>query len=74
MRLGKNSTEVLAEIVTKVNEARFEPLEVEDPVVTNQTGDEAMIYYALLSEQMSVQQRTDFATRSMQPILSTIEE
>ena len=74
VRLGKNSTEVLAEIVTKVNEARFElPLEVEDPVVTNRTGDEAMIYYALLSEQMSVQQRTDFATRSIQPVLSTIE-
>ena len=74
VRLGKNSTEVLAEIVTKVNEARFElPLEVEDPVVTNRTGDEAMIYYALLSEQMSVQQRTDFAIRSIQPVLSTIE-
>ncbi|MBA58220.1 MAG: multidrug efflux protein [Gammaproteobacteria bacterium] len=74
VRLGENSTEVLSEIITKVSEARFElPREVEDPVVTNRTGDDAMIYYALLSDQMSVQQRTDYAIRSVQPVLSTID-
>ena len=54
VRLGENSTDVMAEVITKINEARFElPREVEDPVVTNRTGGDAMMYLALLSEQMS---------------------
>lgn len=74
VRLGENSTDVMAEVITKVNEAKFElPQEVEDPVVTNQTGGDAMMYLALLSDQMSVQQRADYALRSIQPVLSTIE-
>jgi len=74
VRLGENSTDVLGEVITKVNEARFElPREVEDPVVTNRTGDDAMMYMALMSEEMSVQQRADYAMRSIQPVLSTIE-
>jgi hydrophobe/amphiphile efflux-1 (HAE1) family protein len=74
VRLGENSTEVLGEVITKVNEARFElPREVEDPVVSNRTGGDAMMYLALLSEQMSVQQLADYAQRSIQPVLSTAE-
>ncbi|MFT4798762.1 MAG: multidrug efflux pump [Candidatus Azotimanducaceae bacterium] len=74
VRLGENSTEVLGEVITKVNEARFElPRDVEDPVVSNRTGGDAMMYLALLSEQMSVQQLADYAQRSIQPILSTAE-
>ena len=74
VRLGENSTDVLGEVITKVNEARFElPSEVEDPVVTNRTGDDAMMYLALLSEEMSVQQVADYGMRSIQPVLSTVE-
>ncbi|MEQ8994421.1 MAG: efflux RND transporter permease subunit, partial [Pseudomonadales bacterium] len=74
VRLGENSTDVLGEVITKVNEARFElPREVEDPVVSNRTGGDAMMYLALLSEQMSVQQRADYAVRTIQPVLSTLE-
>lgn len=74
VRLGENSTEVLSEVITKVNEARFElPREVEDPVVTNRTGGDAMMYLAVLSDQMSVQQTADYAMRSIQPVLSTID-
>ena len=74
VRLGENSTEVLGEIITKVNEARFElPRDVEDPVVSNRTGGDAMMYLALLSEQMSVQQLADYAQRSIQPVLSTVD-
>ena len=74
VRLGENSTEVMTEVITKINEARFElPREVEDPVVTNRTGDDAIMYLALLSDQMSVQQRADYAMRSIQPVLSTVE-
>ncbi|MCR9276982.1 MAG: efflux RND transporter permease subunit [Pseudomonadaceae bacterium] len=74
VRLGENSTEVMSEVIARVNEARFElPREVEDPVVANRTGGDAMMYLALLSEQMSVQQLADYAARSIQPVLSTVE-
>lgn len=74
VRLGENSTDVMAEVITKVNEARFElPREVEDPVVTNRTGGDAMMYLALLSDEMSVQQRADYAMRSIQPVLTTVD-
>jgi multidrug efflux pump len=74
VRLGEKSTEVLTEVITKVNEARFElPREIEDPVVSNRSGGDAMMYMALLSDQMSVQQRADYAMRFIQPVLSTVE-
>lgn len=74
VRLGENSTDVLGEVITKVNEARFElPREVEDPVVTNRTGGDAMMYLALLSDEMTVQQIADYGMRSIQPVLSTVE-
>ncbi len=74
VRLGENSTDVLGEVITKVNEARFElPRDVEDPVVSNRTGGDAMMYLALLSDEMSVQQTADYAMRTIQPILSTVE-
>jgi hydrophobe/amphiphile efflux-1 (HAE1) family protein len=74
VRLGEKSTEVLTEVITKVSEARFElPRDIEDPIVSNRTGGDAMMYLALLSEQMSVQQRADYAVRFIQPVLSTVE-
>lgn len=74
VRLGENSTEVMSEVITKINEARFElPREVEDPVVTNRTGGDAMMYLAFLSDQMSVQQIVDYVARSVQPVLSTVD-
>ena len=74
VRLGENSTEVMSEVITKINEARFElPRDVEDPVVTNRTGGDAMMYLAFLSEQMSVQQIADYVIRSIQPVLSTVD-
>lgn len=74
VRLGENSTEVLGEVITKVNEAKFElPREVEDPVVSNRTGSDALMYLALLSDEMSVQQIADYGMRSIQPVLSTVD-
>ncbi len=74
VRLGENSTEVMSEVITKVNEARFElPRSVEDPVVTNRTGSDAMMYMALISDEMSVQQMADYGMRYIQPVLSTVE-
>ena len=39
MRLGENSSDVLSEVIAKVNEARGElPRDIEDPVVTTAAG------------------------------------
>ncbi len=74
VRLGENSTEVMSEVITKINEARFElPRDVEDPVVSNRTGGDSMMYLTLLSEEMSVQQLADYGMRSIQPVLSTVD-
>ena len=73
-RLGEDADQVMTSIIAKINEARFElPREVEDPVVTNSLGDDAMMYIAFLSKQMSIQQIADYVVRSVQPELSTIE-
>jgi len=73
-RLGEDADALMTGIIAKINEARFElPREAEDPVVTNSLGDDAMMYIAFLSEQMSLEQIADYITRSVQPELSTIE-
>ena len=73
VRLGENSSDVLNEVIAKVNEAKFElPREVEDPVVTTTFGDDAMMYMAFLSEQMSIQQINDYVRREIQPEMSTL--
>jgi hydrophobe/amphiphile efflux-1 (HAE1) family protein len=74
VRLGEDSSKVLTEVIAKINEAKFElPREVEDPVVTTTFGDDAMMYLAFLSEQMSIQQINDYIRRVIQPELSTVE-
>lgn len=74
VRLGENTSDVLNEVIAKVNEAKFElPQEVEDPVVTTSFGGDAMMYIAFLSEQMSMQQVHDYVRRVVQPEISTIE-
>ncbi len=74
VRLGENTSEVLSEVIAKVNEAKFElPREVEDSVVTTATGDDALMYLAFVSEDLSVQQIHDYALREVQPELSTID-
>ncbi|MEP5763004.1 MAG: efflux RND transporter permease subunit [Halieaceae bacterium] len=74
VRLGEKSTQVMTEVIAKINEAKFElPREVEDPVVTNSFGDDAMMYMAFLSDQMSIQQIVDYLVRNIQPELSTLQ-
>ena len=74
VRLGEDTSDVLAEVIAKLNEAKFElPRDVEDPVISTSTGDDAMIYIAFLSDQMSVQQVHDYVLREVQPELSTLE-
>ena len=45
IRLGENTTEVMSEVIARVNEARGRlPREIEDPVVTTAAGGDALMY------------------------------
>ncbi|MEM1189636.1 MAG: efflux RND transporter permease subunit [Pseudomonadota bacterium] len=74
VRLGENTSDVLTEVIAKVNEARQDlPDDIREPVVSTSTGGDAMMYFAFTSEQMSPYQMTDYLLRSVQPELATIE-
>lgn len=73
VRLGENSSDVLSEVIAKVNEARGDlPRDIEDPIVTTASGGDAMMYLAFYSQQMSPYQITDYLVRSVQPELATL--
>ncbi|WOJ96162.1 efflux RND transporter permease subunit [Congregibacter brevis] len=74
VRLGENTSNVLTEVIAKVNEARDElPDDVQDPVISTTGSGDAMMYLAFVSEQMTPFQVTDYLLRSVQPELATIE-
>lgn len=74
VRLGENTSDVLTEVIAKVNESRDElPQDVRDPVISTTSGGDAMMYLAFISEQMTPYQITDYLLRSVQPALATIE-
>ena len=73
VRLGENSSDVLSEVIAKVNEARTElPREIEDPIITTATGGDALMYLAFFSDQMNISQVTDYLVRNVQPELATL--
>ncbi len=73
VRLGEDSNEVLNEVIAKVNEASYElPREIEDPIIYNSFGGDAMMYIAFYSKQMTPYQVTDYVTRAVQPELGTL--
>jgi len=74
VRLGENSSDVLSEVIAKVNEARSDlPRDIENPVVSTTTGSDAMMYMAFFSEQMDISQVADYLVRAVQPELATLE-
>lgn len=73
VRLGENSSDALSEVIAKVNEARAElPRQVEDPVISNSSGGDALVYISFYSEQMSIPQISDYMVRAVQPELATL--
>ncbi len=74
VRLGENSSDVLSEVIAKVNEARTDlPREIEDPIITTATGSDALLYLAFFSEQMDISRVTDYLVRNVQPELATLD-
>ncbi len=73
VRLGENSSDVLSEVIAKVNEARQElPREIEDPVIYTTAGGDYLIYLAFYSRQLSISQVADHVLRNVKPELSTL--
>ena len=73
VRLGENTSDVLTEVIAKVNEARDElPEDIRDPVISTTSSEDALIYIAFVSEQMTPYQITDYLMRSVQPGLPTL--
>ena len=73
VRLGENTSDVLAEVIAKINEARSElPEDVLDPVVSTASSGDALIYIAFTSGQMSPYQITDYLMRAVQPEIATL--
>ncbi|SPD73968.1 Uncharacterized transporter HI_0895 [uncultured Desulfobacterium sp.] len=74
VRLGENSSDVLTEVIAKINEARHVlPRQIEDPVVITATGSDALMYLACYSKKLSIEQITDYLLRSVQPELTSME-
>lgn len=75
-RLGSNTSEVLTEVITKINVARSHlPREIENPVAYTDTPGSALMYLAFYSknQEMNVEQITDYLMRSVQPEIATLE-
>jgi multidrug efflux pump len=74
VRLGEDTDEVLTEVIAKVAQARDEiPREVEDPVIATGSGEDALMYLAFTSQQMTPFQINDYLLRSVQPELATLD-
>jgi len=74
VRLGENSSNVLSEVIAKVDEARGDlPRDIESPVVSTASGDDALMYLAFYSEQMDISQVADYLVRAVQPELATLQ-
>ena len=74
VRLGEDTDEVLTEVVAKVAQARDEiPRDVEDPVIATGSGEDALMYLAFTSQQMTPFQINDYLLRSVQPELATLD-
>ena len=73
VRLGESSSEVLSEVIAKVNEARSElPQGIEDPVISSAAGGDGLIWLAFVSDQMSIAQVSDYLVRNVQPEIATL--
>ncbi len=74
VHLGENSSEVLSEVIAKVNETRSDlPSEIDDPIVTTRAGGDSLIYMGFSSDQLNIGQISDYVQRNVQPELATLE-
>lgn len=75
MQLNRDSTQALTEVMTKVNQVRYKlPEQAFDPVIERSSGESTDVaYIGFSSEQLSMPELTDYLSRVVEPMLSTIE-
>jgi len=74
VRLGFDANAALSQVIAKVNEAKGDlPSAVLEPVVTSGSPSDALMFINFTSDQLEIEQVTDYLVRSVQPELSTIE-
>lgn len=75
MQLNRNSTQALTEVMAKVNQVRYKlPQQAFDPVIERSSGESTDVaYIGFSTEQLSLPELTDYLSRVVEPMLSTIE-
>src|SRR5690349_13832108 len=75
VKLNFDPNKAMTEVLAKVNSVRYLiPKEAFDPVVTKATGDTiAVMYLGFSSEELSGSAISDYLTRVVQPVLSTVD-
>src|SRR6202795_273616 len=75
IKLTFDPTQALTEVLAKVNSVKYLiPKESNDPVVTKSTGQTtAVMYLGFSSEVLSGSAISDYLTRVVQPVLSTVD-
>ncbi|NYG45113.1 multidrug efflux pump [Bradyrhizobium sp. IAR9] len=75
IKLNFDPNEALTEVLSKVNSVKYLiPKESNDPVVTKSTGQTtAVMYIAFSSEELAASAISDYLTRVVQPVMSTVD-
>ncbi|GAB6841946.1 multidrug efflux pump [Methylorubrum rhodinum] len=75
LRLDADADRSLSEIMAKVQQTKYRlPREAFDPVIEKVTDDPtAVLYVALMSDTLPVQEINDYAVRAVQPLLSSVK-
>jgi len=75
VKLNFDPNQAMTEVLAKVNSVRYLiPRESNDPVVVKTTGDTiAVMYLGFSSEELSGSAISDYLTRVIQPVLSTVD-
>ncbi|KYK45367.1 acriflavine resistance protein B [Bradyrhizobium liaoningense] len=75
IQLNFDPNEALTEVLSKVNSVKYLiPKESNDPVVTKSTGQTtAVLYIAFSSEELTASAISDYLSRVVQPVMSTVD-
>ncbi|MDO7910072.1 MexW/MexI family multidrug efflux RND transporter permease subunit [Pseudomonas monteilii] len=72
--LGEDSTRALSEVMTKVSQVRYRlPEQAYDPVIERSSGESAVAYIGFASASLPTPYLTDYLTRVVEPLLSTLD-
>jgi multidrug efflux pump len=75
MKLNADPNQALTDVMAKVNQVKYQiPKEANDPIIIKSTGQTtAVMYIGFSSTELSGSAISDYLTRVVQPILSTVD-